>query len=313
MLLQQPYDSKTLQGFDKLDLTLLVNRYIIQDMGYNNSPDKILTTTFKKGDKEMQSVVLYGLSDNEVSIPDLEYPLVSGDGKWIAFDMRKYFSVDKREQTIKRKMMLDFDFRVLMCKLSGLWSVGYVNDLARFNFVATVFARWISGSVVRTHSIDVGQEIALHSLALIYYSRLFTNPGVDRVDEREKLLAQYRETYYNQGNFDAVYELSKDMETVEDFCALFQTVTGSEKLSGFSVGVLYETIKRSWFGGQGSRVTQIALEYPPIFIAMVHSALKNNSFKRSDIGTAAVSAGQRGKGVEFLKAVDVFVSQNYGG
>lgn len=312
MFLKTPYESRTLEAFDKLDLTLLVNRYIIQDFGYYSQHDKLLRAPFKKGNEVIQSVVLYGLSDVEKDIPEFQYPLMDKKGKWIAFDMRPFYTVDRREQTVMLKARYEAQIQTTINIISGLWAVGFNRDLYQFSFPHKVFAKWIANLIVKKVDIDVGAAIDIEVLAMIYYSRLFLEKN-EREDERDKLLVRFKETYYNQGIFDRVYDMSKEMETLEDFCNLIPMVSGSSRLNNFSIDVLYPLVGNSWMGSHNRKMVQISLEYPPIFLGLVQHSIKSRSYSNSIIGQTAMSVGKRGDvAADFAKSLTLFLAEHYG-
>lgn len=313
MLLEQPYDSKTLEAFNGTDLTFLVNRYIINDFIYLSKDQRYKKPDFKRGSKVLKNVTLYGVSKDELDIPPLEFPLINNDKGWICFDMRQYYKVDPRTKEITPKNNYEFEFTEFRNILSGLWSVGLIKEQYQFTLPHLTFAKWLTSLITSKFGLGLTEWSDINILTLIYYNRLFSNENRHDQNELDKFIIRFKSQPFSQDAIKRVYEIASDMETLEDYCQKVIEVSGSVRLTGFSVGVLLRLISTSWMGMSYKYYLAVALEYPPIFIAICYYALKNNSFKRTVIGNHADSLSKRGNGEVFIKEVDGFIKMNYGG
>lgn len=309
MLLEQPYQSKTINRINESELTYLVNRYIIESYAYLVQSKEIQQKEYKRNGKVLKAVYLFGGSALEADIPDLDFPLIDYKHGWICFDLRKFYSVDKATGTFVPKRSTDIEFLTTRNDLTGVWGVGAVKDLYYFKLPHMAFANWISSLITNRFGLTEKERSDINTIAYVYYSRMFDNGSVngetiERGDELDRLALRVKETYYTRGMLEDVYSKIDHMETLEDFCSMLYKVTGNVRLSGFDISVLYRLTQTGWMGVDYKQNLAIALEYPPIWIAMCYSALKNNVYKRTTIGDRVEALSKRGEGIAFVKGVD---------
>lgn len=310
MLLEQPYKSKTVSHINESELTYLVNRYIIE--GYPNLvlSKKIQLREYKRDGKVLKAIYLLGLTPLESEIPDLEFPLINNEKGWICFDLRKFYSYDKKTDTITPKRSTDINYLTIRNDLTGLWGVGAVKDLFYFNVPHLAFSSWISNLIGNKFGLDISEKAIINMMAFIYYSRLFDGPGADRSTELDRLAIRMKESFYSRGTLETVYNQLNDMETLDDFCRLVPVVTGSVRLDNFNAGVLLRLTATGWMGVDSKQNIALALEFPPFWIAMCYSTLMNNLYKRTTIGDRVQAFSGRGEGVAFLKGVNELLEAN---
>lgn len=304
MLLEQPYQSKTINRINESELTYLVNRYIIESYSYLIQSKKIQQKEFTRDGKTLKAVYLFGSSPLESEIPDLDFPYISYQHGWICFDLRKFYSVDRETGNFIPKRSTDLEFLSTRNDLTGVWGVGAIKDLYYFKLPHMAFANWISSLITKRFGLTEKERSDINTVAYIYYSRLFDGENSNRDDELDKLALRVRETYYTRGMLEEIYNKVPHMETLEDFCKALYDVTGNVRLNGFDISVLYRLTQTGWMGVDYKQNLAIALEFPPIWIAMCYSALKNNIYKRTTIGDRVEALSKRGEGLAFVKGVD---------
>lgn len=303
MFIQQPYDSVTLSKINKNEITSLVNRYITLDYAYIAQNENLLMKSFKRSDgSELRPVYLFGVSNTEDEIPPLDFPFMDPDGKWICFDMRHLFTADRNTKTFKPKRSMELEFIETRNQLTGIWCAGNDYNLSLYRLPHLVFGDWVAKLIASRFGLDLMEEAYISILGTIYYSRMFNNP-IDEAKDLEILKATTNKMNYSPEMVDTVYQLSKEMFTLEDFCEHVYKITDNVRVKGFGVGVLYRITQSSWMGVGNQQNLSIALEYPPIWIAMVYCSLKDNVYNKTTIGNIAVKLGRRGDGDAFIGAV----------
>lgn len=312
MFLKQPYDSQSLLDLDRNKLTFLVNRYIITDYAHILNNDNLKQREFKKGNLILNPVILYGFTKGEEDIPELQFPLVNYEKNWILFDMRKHYAKAKSVHDIKLKSNFDTDIVVLRNKLAGLWSVGYVKEFSLMDAPRQVFSSWLSHTLSNFKSLQIVDKLVIQVLCEIYYYRLFSEKGVRNKNEKQILMSSFRKRSVSDNFFEAVYNKADDLDTLEDLCRLIGEVPETDRLKGFTVGVLLNLIKYDWIGIDQEEFIALSLEYPPFFTTMVYTALTSAGHKRSRIGQSAVNI-PRNMSTEFVTMVSTFLRQHVGG
>lgn len=309
MIIMQPYDSKSLKYTNVSDLTFLVNRYIIDWYSHSVASKAVPSYQYIKGDKKLKGVVLYGQSPIETDIPELLFPFISRDKNWIMFDMRPYYTFDRETRTIQPKRIYDMNFIWNMNHLSGLWAVGYSKEMYNFILPQRAYARWLSSVITRSLGMSNPKEIMeVNIIATIFYTRLF-DTIIDRDEERDliKLLNRLGDDFIDRDTFTSIYKQTLDMETLEDFCAAIYKVTGNVRSKDFDVGSLIRLTQTNWLGINSKMILPLALEFPPIWIAMCYTALADRSFKKTVIGNHVEALGKRGADQAFIKEVELLI------
>lgn len=309
MFIQQPYDSKTFNSLNRTELTFLVNRYAIQDFSYIARNEKLQRGGFHfKPDFPIKAITLYGLSESEKEIMELDFPFYNPENKTIVFDMRKHYSIDKKSNEIMSvKRTTGVDFAIVMNALTGIWCAGDRSEMSHIMFGETIFGKWIAQSLSRSFGLTESEEPYIEILARIYYYRLFNRPE-DRGDEFASIMQRAADTYYTEAMYRDVYDLSLKMETFEDFCDALFPITENVRLENVKPSVVFRAVQSNWTGTTGPTYTDMALEYPPVWLAMIYIGLKDNHYKRTTIGTIAQNSAKRGAGQAFLDSIDHLIS-----
>lgn len=270
------------------------------------STKKLNKKTYTKDGKKINAVDIMPVAE-ATDIPMLLYPFLNEKDNWIAFDQRKLFTYDARTDSFDHRRVTDLDFNDTRNDLCGLWSVGYQSEIKNIKLPMIAFGNWISGLI--THSLGLGdyEKASINMLAVIYYSRLFSNDPINQDEELSLLKVKLQGTLYSEEILESVYSKSLEMNSIKDFCQLVSTVTGSLRLSKFDLGALYHLTKTGWMGVDNKENIIVALEYPPIWIAMCYSSLKRNFYNKTTIGDAVARISKRGAGEEFVANVDSLI------
>lgn len=312
MLLEQPYDSRTFKHFDKSGLTYLVNRYIVGDYSELVNTGKVTPNTYKKGNIILKDVVMVGGSQIETDIEQLTFPVIFKEKGWMLKDYRSFHKFNKQTGEIVTAKTVALPITKTRDDLIALWACGYQNEMYTFKLPHLVYAEWLSSLIVNSVGIrDLNTKLQISCLALIYYVRQFSNER--EPDEKELIKVRFKDTMYNHGMLDQVYDASTEMETLEDFCSHISKVTGNIRLKDFNVPLLFRITQTSWSGQDYKKTLEVALEYPPLWIFMCLTALTNNMYKKTQIGSFAENIGKRGEAQNFVKQIDIFLNENIGG
>jgi hypothetical protein len=205
-----------------------------------------------------------------------------------------------------------YQFLVLRGALTALWSSGSVSDLAQLgDFPVKVFSRLLAEGIVRRLGLTPGDQMRLMALAGYWHlcqyidgAQIHQDTGiklagkvarataisVEKVLEVMDLLAAGDNTYPVIGSIEAFIVAAKD-------------VVQSSRMEMLNLGLIYGSVGGVWFGANAREIVAVALEYPPVFLAMMYMALNDRTFHAA-MFTKLVEQSKRGDvGDDFVKRV----------
>lgn len=148
-----------------------------------------------------------------------------------------------------------------------------------------VYASWISENITRRFALDPRQQLDLSITAAFFYQSLFTNST--ELDEQNKMrIANNIQRGLRISISDVLQVMDKferNIDGIKDFCEFIKIAVDSVRLEGLNVGVLFDIMGGTWFGDNAKEMVHVALEHPPTWIALVHAAANERSYKNSGL------------------------------
>ena len=301
MQLHDPYQSRSLKLINNSQVTLNINKYIALEYAYLKNKEKVKIKSFENHHTTLNPVILYGLTDIEKEIPTFNHPLINTDNKWIALDLRHYVSLNPTKDDYAVKNDSEYSLAIQRFILTGLWFVGKQQSAYSLKLAHFAFANWLSENLTRKFGLDMGNQLQLKILGLIFYAGLFGDEFTS--DDYTKLVIRSKEDILVPGLIDEVYERCGPVGTIEEFCEACYKVTGNIRLKGVDYTILINILNNNWIGSNGKELAMLSLEHPPTWLSLVYASLSQRSFKKNFIATVVERLDKRGKGEEFLNAM----------
>jgi len=308
MLLKEPYQFKTLKLINNADTIANINRYITIDYIYIKEKEKVKIKPFSNLHVTLNPVILYGLSDVEKSIPVFNHPIINVENKWIALDLRSCVKLSDDKESYEIRNESEYQLALQRFILTAMWFVEKESALYTLKLAHFAFATWLSDNLTKKFGLDMNNQLQLKILALIYYSRLFTDNYTD--DDFTKLLVRSQDDIIIPKLLEEVKDQIGDLENIEDFCKACYDVTKNIRLKNLDLNVMVNLVANNWIGNMGKELAMLSLEHPPTWISLVYSSLTQRSFKKSYIAGIVDKLDKRGKGDEFLKAL-IGITRDY--
>jgi len=233
------------------------------------------------------------------AIPPFTHPLMINETKvkrpdykpTIAIDLRPFSNriiVDNEQKTFE---ILDEGPAQILAKqaiFQIIWQqsprrVG--DDLTDLPMIA--FLRWISETMARKFNLQpaVQQDVAILAAWWYYCQSLPANDATTIKDVLHSIAPRIvRCVKYTTMN--RVQEILENVGIIPNIAAFIEQLKqlGNLRLNEMSIQVFYAAISNSWFAGPNPReVVQIAVEYPPYFIALVHTAVREKMYKKTPL------------------------------
>lgn len=240
------------------------------------------------------------------AIPPFVHPLVINESQTqrpdykstIAVDLRPFSNrilVDRENKTVE--VMDDGPAGILVKQaiLQIIWQQSQrrvaddVTDLPM-----TVFSRWISETMARKFNLPplVQMDVAVLA-AWWYYCQALSADRVKDLEEIRYNVAPRITRSVRTTTMNRVQELLANVGVLTNISSFIEELhkLGNLRLNEMNLTAFYTAITGSWFGGPNVReVVQIATEYPPYFVALVHSAVNEKMYNKTPLATIVLQA-----------------------
>lgn len=171
--------------------------------------------------------------------------------------------------------------------LESVWVGNGPNDILNLgHYQIQVFATWIAEMFAKRFALDAEQQVRISVLAAFYYLCLFVD--AERADLRRFIPVIGKVT---QTGVPFVMDTLSNVEFIGDvqqFLDTVKTTLETDRLEGVEIDILITMLAGSWFGANNSVLVGIALEYPPVWNALLYLSLTDRTHRASGIAKIAL-------------------------
>lgn len=184
----------------------------------------------------------------------------------------------------------DYAFMMDCALLTQHWvKEDMVSSIASNNktLLTKLFTRWLGGSLLVRLNIEQSIQVRVNVI-VAYYWLCLNNNGKDAREDTSKLRLVARGISDAVGaQSNAVIDMLEDIEpmsSVNDLIDCLRTHSGSTRFDTVTPGFIFSLVQYSWYGANPIQICSTALEYPPLFIAMVYHAATKDGYGKTSIG-----------------------------
>ena len=250
-----------------------------------------------------------GLDDNEKDIPLFTHPITVSNVKgknYVFTDLRMF--VDK---TGKVKNLTEYNFAKSRAILDFIWQTGVTKPLkVNLPFATVVFSNWIAEAVSNVYSLDFNDKLTLTIMASYYYQSLFEKDSIF-TDETKQAMAVHtiKATKAQTKRVYEIFDLMRPVTNIKDFCLQVPDVLQNVRITNFNFEALLNCIRNSWYGNNSKEIISVALENPPTWLAIVYTAIVDNTYKQSSISKLVARLNRGDAAGAFKSAYIKFISE----
>ena len=268
---------------------------------------RIVGPAVEKMEPFMMPFTKHEFGERNWAIPDTVYI----DGRtFIKKDTNRYGETVVNNQT-------QYDFAVRLGELTAYWvkNAETRGDLMRASDLpASVFIGWLTGAI--TDKLKPAEDVArdLKILTGIYYAHLYH--GADEVmSERGKTTVVKLVTRWTREPVQfvqAMVEQAQYMNMLPDYVNEIQRIFSTNtRLATTNQGLIIYALGATWTGFRAIDYTTVAIEYPPVFLALVEAACNPRlHWRKTGLGRRAETAGGTKKeGADFVMALAKLVGR----
>lgn len=208
-----------------------------------------------------------------------------------------------------------YNHAILTAVLTDIWYTSDVSMRRDFlnlgDLLPKAFISWMSNAIALRLGLDFGQTSRLRGVVAIYYVQLHgpltANHDLGELDRLVTRAARYLPGVDAAGLLSYLGDIPP-LHNISDFVKWATVVLDSPRMEQLTVAALNSYLGYS-FGPSFRESVAVALEYPPVFTALVYTACNERSYTKSGLGKVIENLISRGSDKEFTKNVKNFITK----
>lgn len=250
------------------------------------------------------------------SLSSFIHPIVKKkdhDENNVYIDLRGFTRLDRASGDYVVKLNNEAVYEINRAHLNEVWVNRDPFVLLNISPVPlTVFAGWISENIARRFALTPREQLSLSIFSAYYYYCLFTDN--DKFDEEDtnRIISSISRNL-RCSSMDVITILDKVpfvVDSLKTFCSLLEEVTESIRLKNFSLPVIYQLLNNSWFGLNARELIGVALEHPPTWIALVHAAYSERTYRNTVLARSAEKKASKAAIDGFTRSIYNLITTN---
>lgn len=223
-----------------------------------------------------------------------------GDDTYMIADMRSSTRWDRAQgvSIVNNPSLNRRD--VILTILQSVWEGEGPNAIQRLgNFQITIFAQWVSNSIIRRFGLDAAQQLKLQAISAYYYLCLFSDER--RFDPMRAAPIIARAINASTAYIVDLVDTLPFIADITEFLDVIKESMATERLSGLTLDYFYASLNGSWFGPNHNILVGVAVEYPPIFTSLLYLALTDRGTRMAGLSQVALKKERDNAAKEFIR------------
>lgn len=292
-----PLDTTIHAGRVKGDQVEILKRHIIDT---KNGYDSQLIPIQENVHDDM---VIYALGTGPIIDPKpFIHPIQFniGDDTYLVVDMRSSTRWDRAQGISIPSNPPLYRRDVILTIMQFVWMNDGPNAIQRLgNFQVTIFAQWMSNTIIRRFGLDAAQQLKVQCIAAYYYLCLFSDEK--RFDPMRAAPIVSRAINANTAYVIELVDTLPYIANIVEFLEVIQESLATERLSGLTLDYFIASLNGSWFGPNHNILVSTAVEYPPIFVSLLYLALTDRGTRLAGISQVALKRERDPAAKEFIR------------
>lgn len=267
-----------------------------------NSPHQTTSCRFIKLDTIAKGIESYALSHENYQLVPINnlfglpcYILTAGTSCSVKpftipvkFNLRgqECYCIDARQVTAvsgygsyRITSFPDWNLLSLLCLLTSIWDSSdrtLVENIAID--LSAIYGTWVSSTISAYGNLQPDQRGEVTILGAYFYLSQITEEAknIDKISGRiaKDLKLDFDRVY------DVVSTAGSPILNLDDFVEAIKATSAGIRLDKLETPVIYQVSTAVWTGTLGRGIMEVALEFPPYIVALVHQAINEKSYRR---------------------------------
>lgn len=236
---------------------------------------------------------IYRLTPHNTSVPLFDLPReikplgVKDNSRHLCFDARPYCRVDSMRNVVVNNVP-EYEFNLTIAMLTQFWLGNEKHVLVNNcqELLLKIWTRWIGTTLNQKLLIDEMLQPTVNGITAYYLYCLLTPDEeiIDPVKFHRIVNIVAKASFNNLTNTEELLKVLPRLRNINDYIEALKNHTGTDRFAKITPGFLFSMLQFSWYGGNAVTITSVALEYPPVFIAMLYVAISLGGYTRTPLG-----------------------------
>lgn len=203
-----------------------------------------------------------------------------------------------------------YNLTVMMAELTIMWYQGsetVKRDLLNIgDFPIKMFTAWVGNTLANRMTLDLSQATLLKAALAIYYVQLFS-PLTESSSQEDidKVLVRASRALSSVDPLTLAEAVGTvpPLPNIRSFVDWAIKLIDSPRMETFNVSIMYTALGTT-FGPQYREAVAVALEYPPLWLAILFSACNDRNARTTSLGDLVKRLAQKDADKEFLKSMN---------
>lgn len=232
----------------------------------------------------------------------IDLPIVNKTGNYLLTDMRPFVT----EGGVKRMAARDYQYRHTRQVLTAIWMSGnqkrFLSDTA---VAGATFVTMVTNRLNQVYQLDGFQLLMVRLISSIYYGQCHRKMP-STAEERQRDASTYMGYPLSESIIAWSDALDIPMYRISDYVHTMVEELKNPKFRNLTPATFMTHMRSMIYFYRSEVDIAIALEYPPVWVAMVHLVATDPSLKRTPL-TAALSHTTKNKFDEFANQINVIM------
>lgn len=212
------------------------------------------------------------------------YPFIDErDGNTIVFtDLRSLTSYDERSERLRIRNQSDYTGKLITANIAHDWARGYTERyLVNMPLGLSVYSAWLGEAVNNRFPCDALTQLKVSVFAaILYINNFYKEEVIAQRDHKSAMQAMItRHCEYVHPEVATIISEYYTLSDLESFCEAIKAYTQNVRLKDLNVATLFEAVGRYWPGNDGREMMAVALEYPPVWLAVLLSSFTDRGYR----------------------------------
>lgn len=173
------------------------------------------------------------------------------------------------------------------------------------NYAMQAYIGWISNTLVSSLNLDIRESLLLRATVGVFYAQLHLSGDELKGNDYDRILTRVSRSLAKMDSHTLSTMLGEipRLKDVNEWLVWATQILGSPKFDRMTVGVLLNMVNSTWGPGYTDQV-RAAVEYPPIFNALVYSTLSDRAYAKTRMGDLLFKIVRSSEDKDFVKSIN---------
>lgn len=211
----------------------------------------------------------------------------------VYIDARPFTKINRQDEKVVVTDQVAAEFALTRGALSYHWVMEHKEDILNLGSMQiSVYTSWLISQLNRRLNLEGEAQLRAMVLMTIFYLSLFHEGETFSESEMVRIRQTVFRTHRHLPT-DMVAQMTENHKTIRDLPELIERLKsdgGSIRFQELSAPLIYAIVGNNWMGANSREMVCVALEHPPTFVALIHTAINSRLVRKTVLGSIVVDS-----------------------